>query len=459
MHPAWWTLIMIAVLVAVCLVTAGLFAGTFRSYVPVTLTSERTGLVMDSGGKVKMRGVEVGRVSGVESGRPTSLRLQIYPDQIEHIPANVGAQIRATTVFGAKYIDLIYPANPSARPLTAGSVIASQNVSTEVNTVFENLVDVLDRIDPAKLNGVLSALGEGLRGMGTAMGEAVTDANQVLLELNPRADAVRADWRSLRGFSATYGAAAQDILTVLDAASTTATTVTAQADDLDTLLTSVIGFARSGIDLIGPHRGNLVDAINALEPTTRLLMTYNPSLTCMLVGAKWFLDNGGYAAAGGSNGKSTILDSAVLLGDDAYRYPDNLPINGAKGGPDGKPGCGSLPIVDNNWPQRQLITNTGWGTGLDTRPNPGIGFPGYSNYFPVTRAQPEPPSVRDLGGGPAPGPAAPPGSPPQHIPGTPPQNPDIAPVPGAEPFRPPVPAQMQPTPLPPAPPEPDTPAP
>ena len=50
---------------------------------------------------------------------------------------------------------------------------------------------------------------------------------------------------------------------------------------------------------------------------------------------------------------------------------------------------------------RQLITNTGFGTGVDWRPNPGIGFPGYVNYLPVTRAVPEPPSIRNLFGGPA----------------------------------------------------------
>ena len=62
----------------------------------------------------------------------------------------------------------------------------------------------------------------------------------------------------------------------------------------------------------------------------------------MLVGAKWLLDNGGYDATGG-NGKSFIVDGGSLAGDDPYHYPDNLPIIGAKGGPGGRPGCGSLP--------------------------------------------------------------------------------------------------------------------
>ena len=54
------------------------------------------------------------------------------------------------------------------------------------------------------------------------------------------------------------------------------------------------------------------------------------------------------------------------------------------------------------------------------RPNPGIGFPGYADYFPVTRGIPEPPSIRHPGG-PAPGPVPYPGAPPygaqQYAPG------------------------------------------
>ncbi len=81
------------------------------------------------------------------------------------------------------------------------------------------------------------------------------------------------------------------------------------------------------------------------------------------------------------------------MGNDPYVYPDNLPIVAAKGGPGGKPGCGSLPDATKNFPVRELVTDTGWGTGLDIRPNPGIGHPCWADYFPVTRAEPEPPSV------------------------------------------------------------------
>jgi phospholipid/cholesterol/gamma-HCH transport system substrate-binding protein len=435
-HPAWWAVILFAVIAAIVVVCSMLFAGTLRTFVPVTLTSERAGLVMESGAKVKMRGVEVGRVSAISGGsQPVSLKLDIFPDQARYIPANVEAEIRATTAFGAKYVDLIYPDRPSPQRLSAGAVLRSRNVSTEVNTVFQNLVGILHQVDVAKVNATLTALADGVRGQGERIGQATTDANQVLMAINPRMDTVGEDWRAFKGFSDAYSAAAQDILATLNAASTTSTTIANHAKDLDALLLNTIGFSQSGINLLAPNQDNIVRAVNGLEPTTNLLMKYNPEYTCLLLGAKWYLDNGGMSAQGG-NGRTLLVDAGILMGDDPYRYPENLPIVAAKGGPGGKPGCGSLPDASKNFPVRSVVTNTGWGTGVDIRPNPGIGHPWWIDYLPATRAVPEPPSIRGLKP-PAPGPIPYPGAPPY---GAPLYGPDGTPLwPGVPPAPPPPP--------------------
>jgi phospholipid/cholesterol/gamma-HCH transport system substrate-binding protein len=442
-HPLWWTAGLFVVIIAFALVSSALFAGTFTRSVPITVTSDRAGLVMESGAKVKLRGVEVGRVAGITGGRQsTSLKVDMFPDQMRFIPANVQAEIEATTVFGSKYVNLIYPDDPSPKRLTAGAVLPSRNVSTEVNTVFQNLVSLLDQIDVAKLNAVLTALAEGAGGQGQRIGEATTAANQVLLAVNPRMDTIGQNWRSFKGFSDAYAAAAHDILATLDAASTTSTTVTQRAKDLDALLLNTAGFATSGIALLGPNKDNLVNGINGLAPTTDLLYKYNPTYTCMLVGAHSFLMNDGYKILGG-NGRTNIADAAVLPGDDPYRYPDNLPIVAAKGGPGGKPGCGSLPDAAKNFPVRYQVTNTGWGTGLDLRPNPGIGHPWWVNFFPATRAVPEPPSLRGQGRPPAIGPVPYPGAPPY---GAPLYAPDGTPLYPGVPPAPPPPAPAAPPP-------------
>ena len=123
---------------------------------------------MEPGAKVKLRGVQVGRVATIQSGDPVKLQLELYPEQLKFIPANVAANITATTAFGAKYVDLLTPDDPSPKRLDGWGSVKSRNVSTEVNTVFQNLVGVLNQVDVSKLNAVLTALADGFRGKGEA---------------------------------------------------------------------------------------------------------------------------------------------------------------------------------------------------------------------------------------------------------------------------------------------------
>ena len=374
----------------------------------------------------------------------SKLKLKLDPGPFRYLPSNLEAEIKSSTAFGAKYVDLIVPDAPSSTPLAPGAVLHSRNVTVEVNTVFQNLQSVVQSIDPAKLNSVLSAVAESLRGKGDVIGQAITDSNNVLLAVNPRMPTVQQDWQLFGKTTRAYSDAAQDILSILDSFSTTSTTIASNANSLDSLLLSAVGFSNAFVNTIGGNQPALVRAMNILDPTTALLMKYSPTYTCLFRGAQWFLENGGRDAIGG-NGKSVIMDAALLAGDDPYRYPDNLPIVNATGGPGGKPSCGSLPDVSKNFPVKYLVTDTGFGTGLDIRPNPGIGFPGFANYFPVTKAIPEPPKIR-YPGGPAPGPLPPyPGAPPY---GAPEYGPDGAPLypppPGAPLPQAPPPTEGQP---------------
>jgi phospholipid/cholesterol/gamma-HCH transport system substrate-binding protein len=432
--PVWWAPVPVVVIAALSMLTALLFEGTLRETIPLTLVSDRAGLVMENGAKVKLRGVQVGEVESISADAAartdlSKLTLKMDPGPFKYLPSNVEAEIKSSTAFGAKYVDLIVPPDASSTPLQSGAVLHSRNVTVEVNTVFENLQAVVHSIDPAKLNAVLSAVAESVRGKGDRIGQAITDANNVLLAVNPRMPTVRRDWQLFGQTAAAYSDAAQDILSILDSFSTTSQTISSHARSLDELLLSAVGFSQSGINTIGGNQPNLVRAMNILDPTTALLMKYSPTYTCLFQGAQWFLDHGGRDALGG-NGRSVIMDAGLLFGDDPYRYPDNLPIVNAKGGPGGKPSCGSLPDVSKNFPVKYLVTDTGFGTGLDIRPNPGIGFPGIANYFPVTKANPEPPRIR-YPGGPAPGPPSPyPGGPPY---GAPEYGPEPAPPPPSAP--------------------------
>src|SRR5699024_4971293 len=166
--------------------------------------SDRAGLVMETGAKVQFRGVQVGRVGRISGGKElANLTLEIDQDQIRYLPSNIEARVKSTTAFGAKFVELVYPEHSTSQRLAAGAVLQSKNASTEVNTVFENVVNLLNMVDPLKLSAVLTAMADGVRGQGPRMGQATSDLNEVLTALNERTDTFGADWRKLGKLSDT----------------------------------------------------------------------------------------------------------------------------------------------------------------------------------------------------------------------------------------------------------------
>lgn len=401
--PIWLAPTLFILIGGLVALTAASFSGKFQDFVPLTLVSNRAGLVMETGAKVKLRGVEVGQVASIGTDvKAAELQLKLQPNAFKYLPSNLEAEIKSTTAFGSKYVDLIVPEHPSPTPLRPGAVLHSRNVTVEVNTVFENLQAVVQAIDPAKLNAILSAFAQSVRGKGERIGQAITDANDVLLTVNPRMDTIHRDWRLFGKTADIYSDAAQDILSILDSAATTSSTLTENQRSVDTLLLSAAGFSQAGINVIGRNESNIVQSVNLLDPTTALLNKYSPTFTCLFQGAQWYVDHGGRDTLGG-NGYSFIMDAGLLFGDDPYRYPKHLPKVNATGGPGGHPSCGSLPDPSANFPVRALVTDTGWGGAPnEIRTNVAAGNPWWSNYFPTTKNPPEAPRYFFRGGQPPP---------------------------------------------------------
>ena len=260
----------------------------------------------------------------------SKLKLKIYPNEFRYLPSNVEAEIKSSTAFGAKYVDLIVPASgASHRELAKGAVLHSRNTTVEVNTVFENLQSIVHAIDPAKLNGVLSALADGFRGKGDRIGQAISGGNQFLVAVNPKQATIRKDWQLFGKTAAAYSVAAQDILSTLDSFMTTSVTITKNKKALNGLLLDAIGFSNAGINTIGRNEQNLVNAINLVAPTFELLNKYSPTYKCTFE-ARCGTSKMVVGLTDGGQRKIPQHRRRLLFGDDPYRFPDNLPEFQAK---------------------------------------------------------------------------------------------------------------------------------
>ena len=384
------------VITAVALVLVyGQFRGSFTPKTQVTLVSPRAGLVMDPGSKVTYNGVEIGRVAQiseyVSNGKPAAkFTLDVYPQYIHLIPQNVDANLKATTVFGGKYVSLTTPTDAQGNPIPQGhfnpkkDVINAMSVTTEINSLFTTITEISQQVDPVKLNLTLSAAAQALTGLGDKFGQSIVNANAILDDVNPQMPQARHDIQQLAALGDTYANAAPDLFDFLNSSVVTARTINAQQKDLDAALLAAAGFGQTGADVIGRGGPYLARGAADLVPTAQLLDTYSPELYCTLRNfhdiepkAAQFLGGNGYSLndhAEALSGLGLFLNpvSAVptllsqvgglagLVGGapNPYIYPDNLPRINARGGPGGAPGCWQH-ITRQLWPAPSMVMDAG----------------------------------------------------------------------------------------------------
>jgi phospholipid/cholesterol/gamma-HCH transport system substrate-binding protein len=355
--------VLLAIIAAVGTLIYLQFRGDFRSRVDLTVVSARAGLVVDPGSKVTLNGVEVGRVTGLSTAQvdgieQAKIAVEVDPRYLHLIPSNVVADIKASTVFGNKYVAFSSPESPSPQHVSDHATIRAQSVTTEFNTLFETVTSIAEKVDPIKLNQTLTATATALTGLGTRFGRSLDDANVILDDVNPRMPQLRNDIRQTAGLADVYADAAPNLFDGLDAAATTARTLNTERHDVDTALMAAVGFGNTAADTFERAGPYLVRSAADLVPTTKLLDDYRGMIFCSL---RNYSDVGPKIAhsLGGGNGFSLVTFGTVLLAGNPFIYPDNLPRINAHGGPEGRPGCWQS-LTPDLWPMPYLVMDTGY---------------------------------------------------------------------------------------------------
>jgi phospholipid/cholesterol/gamma-HCH transport system substrate-binding protein len=354
--------VLVLLTIAILVLVFAFFRGYFLSTTGFKLIADRSGLSMNTGGKVTYNGVQIGRVTKIteitEGDKPKAeLSLDVEDKYIGLIPYNVEGAIKATTVFGNKYVALTSPEHPDTQRITPQKTIeAKKKVTTEFNTLFETVVQISEKVDPVKLNQTLTATAQALDGLGERFGRSIVHGNEILDDLNPKMPQIREDVQKLAQLADVYADSSQDLWQFLDNLVTTAHTLNDEQSNIDAALMSAVGFGNTGADVFERGGPYLTRGAEDLVPTSQLLNEYSPELLCTI---RNFHDVAPRIADSlGGNGYSLRTHSEVVGASNPYVYPDNLPRVNARGGPEGKPGCWQE-VTRDLWPAPYLVMDTG----------------------------------------------------------------------------------------------------
>ncbi|MEV6215985.1 MCE family protein [Nocardia sp. NPDC051833] len=325
-------LALVALLVGAVAFALALFQGAFTTTAVVLVDTPRTGLVLDPDAKVKVRGVEIGRVTDIAlHDEGAQLRLEVDPDQLKLVPSNAGVDIRSTTVFGAKYVNFIVPEQPASTALAPGSTVSASAVTVEFNTLFQHLSDVLAQVEPEKLNATLTALGTALEGRGDKLGELLVSSDRYLREINPYLPTLQQDLDKTAQVSDIYADASGALLRTVDNATVTSRTLAELQAQFDDVLVNVIGLSDTTGAVLRENEANIVTALDLLRPTTSLLFEYAPALGCLIDGIGPIMPLANEVFGGVLPGVG--MHASFMPGQKPYSYPEDLPKVNATGGP------------------------------------------------------------------------------------------------------------------------------
>lgn len=200
------------VLVLLALYQKGTFGGPDR----IEAHLSNAGGSLATGADVKMRGLIVGRVVGVEADSRGGVRviIEMSGGMLGKIPDNVVASILPATVFGTSFVNLKTIGPSSARPLAAGAVVpADTRQSTlEVQAALDDVDRLVKALNPAKLNATLTSAASALDGRGAELGTAIVGLTDLSRRLHTSLPALSSDLHLLAGNLETFRDASPSLL-------------------------------------------------------------------------------------------------------------------------------------------------------------------------------------------------------------------------------------------------------
>ncbi len=301
----------------------------------VTLRTDVVGNAMQSGSDVKLNGVPVGhveRIRATEDGAALSLALK--PGVMRLLPDNVVARLLPKTLFGERYVALVDPAHPSSTRLRAGDVI-HQDASAEaaeLQEVLDELLPVMQAIQPEKLAAMMGEMSEMLRGNGEEIGDAMAVWQHYLTKMEPLVPQMADDLARLGRVAKEWNVAAPDLVDALATMTTSAKLLVDEQTQLRDVYASVIGSADTTGGWVGGNHDTIVVLSKQSQKALRASAPYASQFPCLFRAVRDYIPKMEHTLGkdNGEPGMHAVLQvvpprSKYLAGRDQLTYTKGTP--------------------------------------------------------------------------------------------------------------------------------------
>lgn len=213
------------------------------------------GLYTDGGSTVKLRGLDIGTVDGIELLPDGRAQISLFLDPDVRLPDSALASIEPLSVFGPKFVRIEPGEHERTGPFLAdGDAINFTTEPVELTQVLDRATALLDEIDPQEVVSIIDAVAEGVDGLGPQIGTGI-DAGATLVGVAAEhVEDTRQFLTDLATVATTAAGSTDAFLSTVSDLRTILSTVNVHEDDLDALLDQTVAISNTFAGLLDDNR-------------------------------------------------------------------------------------------------------------------------------------------------------------------------------------------------------------
>jgi phospholipid/cholesterol/gamma-HCH transport system substrate-binding protein len=240
--------------------------GAYADDYQVTARTARTGFGLDGTSDVKIRGVTIGSVEGVELLDDGTVELTLNIARAIRIPVDATATIEPLSVFGPKFIDIRPGAGELEGPFHhPGDALGALVQPTELAETLDGLTHLLDAVDPDDVSTIVSELARGVDGLGEDLNASIAAANDLAGRIEAKQPVINDLLADARALAATLASRTDSLDTLARDGQGLLRTIDADSEAFGELLAGLSELATRGDDVIQAIGDDLDPTLVGLE--------------------------------------------------------------------------------------------------------------------------------------------------------------------------------------------------
>lgn len=250
--------------VASLLVSAanGAYADDYR----LTARTARSGFGLDDTSDVKIRGIKVGTVEGLELLDDGTVELTLNLARHIRIPVDATATIEPLSVFGPKFVDIRPGPNEVDGPFHApGTSMGTVVEPSELVETLDAVTALLETVDADDVSTIVSELARGVDGLGAEIGSSIEAANDLAGRIDAKGPVIDELLGDAQALAATLSSRTDSLDTLARDGREVLRTIDADGEAYGRLLAGVSELAVRGDDLVRAVGDDLDPTLIGLE--------------------------------------------------------------------------------------------------------------------------------------------------------------------------------------------------